>query len=208
MKRIVILGNSGSGKSTLARWLAGQAGVPVLDLDSVFWEPGRVAVPRSPEAAAAEVDSFCGATAGWVVEGCYGSLVRVALRHRPGLVLLDPGVDSCVAHCRSRPWEPHKYATAEEQNSRLDLLLDWVREYPTRPGEMGFADHWSCFQDYPGSKLHLTDVPVLDPESKSEGAGADRMLEGLLDWLRPGLAGGVGGSGGWGARESPESQNG
>lgn len=196
MTRVAILGNSGSGKSTLARWLAGRAGVPVLDLDSVFWEPGQVAVPRSAEAAEAEVDSFCRATAGWVVEGCYGSLVRVALRHGPGLVLLDPGVDSCVAHCRSRPWESHKYATPEEQNARLDQLLAWVREYPARPGEMGFADHWSCFQDYPGPKMHLTSVPILDPPSEPERAAAAPILERLLDWTPPGGAGAGGGSGG------------
>lgn len=67
----MILGNSGSGKTTLARRLAVRHGVPCLDLDTVAWEPGRIAVPREPGAARDEVRRFCEASEGWVVEGCY-----------------------------------------------------------------------------------------------------------------------------------------
>ena len=49
--RIAILGNSGSGKSTVARSLAARSGAVLLDLDTVAWEPGQIAVARSPQVA-------------------------------------------------------------------------------------------------------------------------------------------------------------
>src|ERR1035437_5225817 len=77
--RIAILGNAGTGKSTLAKWLVERSGASLLDLDSVAWEPGQVAVQRSETAAEEDVRAFCAASDDWVVEGCYANLVRVAL---------------------------------------------------------------------------------------------------------------------------------
>ena len=42
MHRIVILGCSGTGKSTLARKVGARLNLPVIHLDSLFWEPGWV----------------------------------------------------------------------------------------------------------------------------------------------------------------------
>jgi transcriptional regulator with AAA-type ATPase domain len=44
--KVLVYGNSGSGKSTYARALAAQHGLAHLDLDSIFWEAGKIAVPR------------------------------------------------------------------------------------------------------------------------------------------------------------------
>lgn len=44
--RIAIVGNSGSGKSTLARALRDAHGLPLLELDSIVWEPDLIAVLR------------------------------------------------------------------------------------------------------------------------------------------------------------------
>jgi len=40
VRRVSVVGNSGSGKSTLARELAASLGVPHLELDGVFHQPG------------------------------------------------------------------------------------------------------------------------------------------------------------------------
>jgi adenylate kinase family enzyme len=154
--RIAIVGNSGSGKSTLAHQLAEIHSLPILDLDTVAWEPGRVAVPRSPAKATAELNAFLNTHDRWVVEGCYGNLTRVALERSPALVFLEPGVEACRANCRNRPWEPHKYATREEQDERLEYLLAWVEEYYSRMDSLSLADHRALFDAYDGRKALLS----------------------------------------------------
>ena len=163
MIRICILGNSGSGKSTLARWLAASADVAVLDLDSVAWEPDRPAVPRPEALARADVAAFCGDRESWVVEGCYANLIEAALPFSPLLVFLNPGREQCLANCRERPWEPHKYASRQEQDANLEFLLSWVAEYDTREGPMSLAAHRELFAAYAGRKVEFGHVPRLDP---------------------------------------------
>lgn len=160
--RIAILGNSGSGKSTLAKTLSQATDATVLDLDTVAWEPGREAVRRDPAVEAQELVRFCEARTDWIIEGCYASLIRQAFHWRPTLVFLDPGVERCLAHCRERPWEPHKYASKEAQDARLEALLAWVREYPSRPGELGRPEHLACFEEYDGPKVRLEDAIRVD----------------------------------------------
>jgi adenylate kinase family enzyme len=159
--RVVILGNAGSGKTTLARWLAERARAERLDLDTVAWEPGQSAVPREPALAQAEVGDFCRSHERWMVEGYYASLVRTALAFHPRLIWLDPGIEVCLANRRSRPWEPHKYASAAEQNERLPFLLEWVAGYDERTRELGRAEHRQCFLSYDEPLMHRVAMPRL-----------------------------------------------
>ena len=161
--RIAILGNSGSGKSTLARWLGDRSGAPLLDLDTVAWEPNKVAVATAEDASVSSVSAFCTSNTSWVLEGCYANLIRAALPFMPILVFLDPGEERCIANCRSRPWEPHKYASKAAQDERLPFLLTWVRQYYARGGEMSHSSHAATYAAYIGPKYLLSRAPVLDP---------------------------------------------
>jgi adenylate kinase family enzyme len=154
--RVAIIGNSGSGKSTLAQRLAAAHSLSAFDLDTVAWEPGKVAVPRSASAAAADVQAFCAVHDRWVVEGCYAGLVQQALEHSPILLFMDPGMEACLSHCRQRPWEPHKYTTKAEQDEKLEFLLSWVREYYSRDGDLSLSAHQALFDAYGGPKRRLT----------------------------------------------------
>lgn len=168
--RIAIVGNSGSGKSTLAQAIARECAWPQLDLDTVAWEPQKIAVPRDSTDAEADVERFCIGHSDWIVEGCYSELISVSLRHTPLLVFLDPGSDRCLANCRERPWEPRKFRSKSEQDRKLAFLLNWVREYYTRDGPMSRDAHEALFQAYDGPKKRLEQPmvqlsDVLGPET-------------------------------------------
>ncbi|GLH74872.1 hypothetical protein GETHLI_33740 [Geothrix limicola] len=150
--RIAILGNSGSGKSTLARRIAARYGVEPLDLDGFAWEPGKIAVPRDPAAALNDVETFCTHHPEWVIEGCYANLIAATLKASPLLLFLEPGVEVCLSHCRNRPWEPHKYASKADQDEKLAFLLDWVRDYYVREGDLSLDAHQTLFKNYGGPK--------------------------------------------------------
>lgn len=68
MQRIVILGNAGSGKSTLARSLSKRLSLPVVHLDTLFWEPGWIE-PDAVEFRERVRDALT--TDAWICEGNY-----------------------------------------------------------------------------------------------------------------------------------------
>jgi adenylate kinase family enzyme len=154
--RVLVFGNSGSGKSTYARAQATRHGVPHLDLDSIVWEPGQIAVQRSAEAIRESLNEFLSSHDAWVIEGCYGDLVELAAGSCTELVFLNPGLEACLANNARRPWEPHKYASSEQQNSMLGALQTWVAEYYTRSGSWSYEAHRRIFDAHGGKKTEHT----------------------------------------------------
>lgn len=70
--RLRIVGTSGSGKSQLARTVARARGLPLLELDAVFWAAGWTY--RDLEEARETVRTFAaGHPEGWVIEGNWTS---------------------------------------------------------------------------------------------------------------------------------------
>jgi adenylate kinase family enzyme len=95
MKRVVILGRGASGKSTLAKRLGEIAGLPVVELDRVFWRPGLVATPRDEWVAAQEL---LVAKEGWIMDGDLGRLdvVEARLRAADTVIVLDFSFVRCA----------------------------------------------------------------------------------------------------------------
>jgi adenylate kinase family enzyme len=151
--KVLVFGNSGSGKSTYASALAAREHLAHLDLDSIVWEPGQIAVPRSPESVATSLRSFIDAHPVWVIEGCYGDLVREASAHCTLLVFLNPGLEACLENNLRRPWEPHKYASLEHQNAMLENLQKWVAEYYQRDDAWSYRAHREIFDAFTRSKI-------------------------------------------------------
>jgi len=153
--RVLIMGNSGSGKSYRAQAMAAQHGLAHLDLDTIVWEPGLIAVPRAPEQVRAELLAFVEGNASWIAEGCYGDLVEAALPFCSELVFMNPGLEVCLENNRRRPWEPHKYASMEAQQSKLSFLLEWVAGYYTRDDAMSYARHRQIVDGFSGNKTEV-----------------------------------------------------
>jgi adenylate kinase family enzyme len=70
MRRVSVVGNSGSGKTTVARVISCRLGLPYLELDAVYHQPGWAARP-DPEMREIVADFVRGDR--WVVDGNYTS---------------------------------------------------------------------------------------------------------------------------------------
>lgn len=145
----------------MARELAARHQVPMLELDTVVWEPGKLGIMRPEESIHADVEQFLSANEGWVVEGCYGELVNVALPRCTEAIFLNPGLAACVANNQRREWEPHKYASREMQDAMLWPLLEWVAEYYQRDDHWSYAYHRQLFDEFHGKKTELKAPSVI-----------------------------------------------
>ena len=138
----------------MARRLIGNADISRLSLDEIAWDRGPRRKPL--EASLTLLDKFLASNDQWIIEGCYGDLVEAALAHCSELRFLNPGVETCVAHCNRRPWEPSKFPSAEEQNVMLSQLIQWVKDYESRDDEYGLMRHRRIFDGFSGAKQEYT----------------------------------------------------
>lgn len=96
MRRVVILGRGGAGKSTLARRLGAVTGLPVTELDTLFWQAG-LATPdparwriRQHELVLREA---------WILDGDlgpYDSALGMRLRAADTVIVLDFSFPRCA----------------------------------------------------------------------------------------------------------------
>jgi adenylate kinase family enzyme len=95
VKRVVILGRGGSGKSTLAAKLTGITGLPVIELDKIFWRQGLAATPRDEWITTLQklVDEDR-----WIMDGDLGpyDAVEIRLQAADTIILLDFSLARCA----------------------------------------------------------------------------------------------------------------
>lgn len=151
--KVIILGNAGAGKSTLAKKLIVKEPAARLSLDEVAFQGGTERRPVLDSIDAVRL--WISEQDSWIIEGCYADILEPVLACADELIFLNPGVDACLAHCRSRPWEPEKFSSRQEQDANLDNLLHWVGTYDTRADEYGFARHRALYESFGGKKREL-----------------------------------------------------
>ncbi len=82
--------------------------------------------------------------------------MEAALPSCSELIFMNPGREACLANNGKRPWEPHKYASKEKQDSMLPFLLEWVSAYYTRSDRCSLAWHRRVFDAFNGAKREVT----------------------------------------------------
>ena len=82
------MGPGAAGKSTLAACLGEITGLPVIELDKLFWRPGLAATPRDQWAA---IQRELASQESWIMDGDLGShdVIDVRLQAADTVVFLD-----------------------------------------------------------------------------------------------------------------------
>lgn len=158
MNKIVIFGNSGAGKSTLAKKRQKELNLSHLDLDTLAWSTEKTPTRKSFAESTKEIDEFLSKNSGWVIEGCYADLLGYVIKHADDIIFLNPGTEVCIQHCRERPWEPHKYASKQEQDNNLDMLIEWIKQYELREDEFSLKEHKQLFESFAKNKIEIKDI--------------------------------------------------
>lgn len=153
---MILLGNAGAGKSTMARRLISDRPIPRLSLDEIAWNPGPERKPLNESITL--LLSFIQDNQQWVIEGCYADIIEAALPYCTELRFLNPGIATCIDRCYQRPWEPEKFASPQEQQAMLQVLVDWVKEYETRSDEYGLSRHRALYDQFCGEKQEFTHI--------------------------------------------------
>jgi adenylate kinase family enzyme len=155
-RKVLVFGNSGSGKSTLAKRLAKEEHLAHLDLDTLAWLPGEPPTRTPLESSDKSIKTFLDQHSGWVIEGCYGDLLRLTELFADQVIFMNLSVERCIRNARARPWEPLKYDSLDAQNKNLGMLIDWIKQYPERSDVCSLHNHRDLYEEFSGKKRMIT----------------------------------------------------
>ncbi len=138
MQRVVVLGRGGAGKSTMSARLAWITGLPVLELDSIFWRPELTPTPPQEWIS---IQAELTARPRWIMDGDLGpyDCLRPRLAAADTVLVLDFSLLPCA------------WRAARRSRERADFwwwLLMWRRQ--SRPAlKAAIAEH------APAAEVHV-----------------------------------------------------
>jgi len=152
LTRTLVFGNSASGKSTLAKKMSLKNNAAHLDLDTIAWQatlpPTRTPIVLSEN----QIKDFINSNDNWIIEGCYSDLLTLLIDKAEEIIFLNISVDDCISNAQKRPWEPHKYESKEAQDKNLNMLIQWISQYPEREDNFSQKAHLELFNSFRGKK--------------------------------------------------------
>lgn len=131
MKRISIVGSGGAGKSTVAHQLADILHLPVIHLDSLYWQPGWV---ETPEDQWHERLQQLVQQEQWIIDGNYTSTLDMRFAVADTIIFLDFPRLLCLYRAVKRRTQyagktrPDMAPGCPERIDRNFLL--WIWNYP------------------------------------------------------------------------------
>lgn len=156
MRKILLFGNSGSGKSTLAKFLCQTDGLSHLDLDTLAWQATEPPQRSALETCNEQINNFIQQNPSWVIEGCYTDLLELAEPFASEVIFLNPPIEVCIQNARNRPWEPHKYPSKAAQDANLEMLVEWIAQYPHRKDIFSEQSHQDLYERFQGKRTIYT----------------------------------------------------
>lgn len=129
----MLIGSGGSGKSTLARQLGGKLNINVYHLDSLFWKPKWVGIPKEEQI---QVQNELVTKEYWIIDGNYSSTMDIRLNVADTIIFLDIPRTICIYRAFKRMLQyrnktrPDMGEGCEERFSFE--FLKWIWEYPKK----------------------------------------------------------------------------
>lgn len=134
-KRILVLGSGGAGKSTLARALGEATGIPVVHLDSLYWQPSWT--PTDRQAWRDVVERETGKDA-WIMDGNYVDTLEQRLSRAQLAIDLQYSRVTCLLGVLRRIRAMHGRVRPDMGAGcpeRFDAsFLRWVWNFPKQDG--------------------------------------------------------------------------
>jgi adenylate kinase family enzyme len=109
VQRVAILGRGGAVKSALAQQLSRKLDLSVIELDSIFWQPG---LRPTPEGDWAQIQRKLVARERWIIDGDlgpYDTSLEIRLRAADTIVVLDFPLWRCLWQALRRSPETREF---------------------------------------------------------------------------------------------------
>ena len=145
-KKIIVIGNCGSGKTVFATRLAELLELPLIHLDSQYWQPGWNKTPR--ELWLEKVRKMTEGDA-WILDGNYGSTLKERFKAADCVIFMDISRPTCYRnlvkrrikhHTKPRPDMPEdcpeilRYEMLKKTwyytNTERNRVLSYMARYP------------------------------------------------------------------------------
>jgi adenylate kinase family enzyme len=133
MRKVLVIGSGGAGKSTFAKRLGTRLKIKVIHLDSIYWRPGWVEMPKAEWLKTVEellkLES-------WIMDGNYSGTLELRLQSCDTVIFLDLPRIVCLWRVVKRLLQYHNRSRpdmADECREKFNLeFMRWVWDYPKR----------------------------------------------------------------------------